>query len=35
MVSSAEMEEIISGSGWKLDRVLRDDTFFAGVMTRT
>ena len=35
MVSSAEMEEIISGTGWKLDRVLRDDTFFAGVITRT
>jgi hypothetical protein len=35
MVSSAEMEEIISGTGWKLDRVLRDDTFFTGVITRT
>jgi SAM-dependent methyltransferase len=35
MVSSAEMEEIISGTGWKLDRVLRDETFHAGVITRT
>jgi SAM-dependent methyltransferase len=35
MVSPAEIEEIISGTGWKLDRLLRDDTFFTGVMTRT
>jgi SAM-dependent methyltransferase len=35
MVSSAEMEEIISGTGWKLDRVLRDETVHAGVITRT
>ena len=34
MVSSAEMEDIIAGTGWKIDRVLRDDTFFAGVITR-
>jgi SAM-dependent methyltransferase len=35
MVSSAEMEEIISGTGWKLDRVLGDETIHAGVITRT
>jgi SAM-dependent methyltransferase len=35
MVSSDEMEEIVSGTGWKVERVLRDDTFFAGVITRT
>ena len=35
MVSSTEMEKIVAGTGWKLDRVLRDDTFFAGVITRT
>jgi SAM-dependent methyltransferase len=34
MVSSDEMEEIVTGTGWKLDRVLRDDTFFAEVITR-
>lgn len=35
MVSSDELEEIVAGTGWQLDRVLRDDTFFAGVITRT
>jgi SAM-dependent methyltransferase len=35
MVSSAEMKAIVSGTGWKLDQVVRDDTFFAGVITRT
>ena len=35
MISSDEMEELVSGTGWEVDRVLRDDTFFAGVITRT
>ena len=35
MVSSDELEEIVTGTGWQLERVLRDDTFFAGVITRT
>jgi SAM-dependent methyltransferase len=35
MVSSAEMEEILEETGWTLERVLRDETFYAGVITRS
>jgi SAM-dependent methyltransferase len=35
MVSSSELEEIVVGTGWKVDRVLRGEVLFAGVLTRS
>jgi len=34
MVSPAEMEEIVDGTGWHVERVLRDDVFYTGVLTK-
>jgi SAM-dependent methyltransferase len=34
MVSPAEMEEIVNGTGWRLQEVFRDEVFFAGVIER-
>jgi SAM-dependent methyltransferase len=34
MVSPSELEAIVTGTGWKLDRVLSGEVFFTGVVTR-
>jgi hypothetical protein len=34
MVSSDEMEEIVDGTGWHVERVLRDDVFYTGLITK-
>ena len=34
MVSPAEMEEIVEGTGWTLRRVVRDENFYAGIIER-
>jgi SAM-dependent methyltransferase len=34
MVSPDELEEIVTGTGWKVDRVLCGEVFFTGVLTR-
>jgi SAM-dependent methyltransferase len=35
MVSPSELEEIVAGTGWQLERVLRGEVFFTGVLTRS
>jgi SAM-dependent methyltransferase len=32
MVSPSELEEIVAGTGWKVDRVLAGEVFFTGVL---